>query len=202
MRTIICLTGIDGSGKTTLAHFVLRKLKNKGLAPKYIWCRWFPGPADPFHFMVKKSLGYDIKHYDHVPPLKLIYQALLFLGHTAWLTFKIRLSRENVIIMDRYLYDAFADLYMSGLRPSPLFIKLTILINPKPDITFLIDVPPDVIQSRRKNVSIQDSTKYKRIFDIMYERYGFNRVDNTDFSDACTHIMDQVLCKVSLHAER
>ena len=110
-----------------MAKFVKKRMEQNGLKVKYVWCRWFPGFADPFHFIIKKIFRYNNTQYKSLRPIKLLYQYFIFIDHLVWLFFKVVISNKDIIVMDRYLYDVLVDLYMLGIKPSPFFIKLIFL---------------------------------------------------------------------------
>lgn len=191
-KAIICFTGMDGSGKTTLAMSLIEELKKRGIPSKYVWCRWFPGLADPFHFIIRKTLGYTENQYRFFKPLKTIYECLLIVDYTMWLFLKVRMAVRYVLIIDRYVYDALADLYFLKFNVSSLFGKLFIAMNPKPNITFLIDAPLHMTLLRTNELSLEDARKYKKIYNLMAKTYGFRKIINIDFHDARNQLLKEV----------
>jgi thymidylate kinase len=183
---------MDGSGKTTLAKSLMEELKKRGIPSKYVWCRWFPGLADPFHFIIRKTLGYTKEQYNFLKPLKIIYEFLLIVDYAIWLFLKVRTRIRSVLIIDRYVYDALTDLYFLQFNGSSFFRRLFIEMNPKPDITFLIDVPLHMALLRRSNLSLKDARKYKKIYNEMAKIYGFQKIINVDFRDAQNKLLKEV----------
>jgi|GEM_PF-6402172 len=183
---------MDGSGKTTLAMSLMEELKKRGIPSKYVWCRWFPGLADPFHFIIRKTLGYTTEQYMLLKPLKIIYECLLIVDYAIWLFLKVRIRIRYVLIIDRYVYDALTDLYFLQLNVSSFFRRLFVEMNPKPDITFYIDVPLHVALLRRNDLSLKDARKYKKIYDVMAETHGFQKIINIDFGDARNQMLKEV----------
>ena len=183
---------MDGSGKTTLAMSLMEELKKRRIHCKYVWCRWFPGLADPFHFIIRKTLGYTANQYRFFKPLRIIYECLLIVDYAIWLFLKVRIPVRYVLIVDRYVYDALADLYFLQFNVSSFFRRLFIEMNPKPDITFLIDVPLHVALLRRNDLSLKDARKYKKIYNAMARTYGFQKIINIDFSDAQNQLLKEV----------
>jgi thymidylate kinase len=183
---------MDGSGKTTLAMSFIKELKKRGIPFKYVWCRWFPGLAGPFHFIIRKTLGYTADQYRFFKPLKTIYECLLIVDYAIWLFLKVRIPVRYVLIIDRYVYDALADLYFLEFDVSSLFRRLFIGMNPKPDITFLIDAPLNMTLLRKNELSLKDARKYKKIYDAMAKTYGFKKIINIDFPDARNELLKEI----------
>jgi len=64
-----------------------------------------------------------------------------------WVTKKARHSGVDCVIFDRYIYDQFANLNLRNpvIR---LYVRAIMLLVPRPDVSFLIDVDP--IQARKR----------------------------------------------------
>jgi len=187
---------MDGSGKTTHISRLMKELRKRGFRVKYVWCRWVPGFADPFHFLIRKTLGYTAGSYKFFKPLQIVYQFLIILDYSVAIAFKVRLSaipNDCILLIDRYVYDALADLDFIRFSISTFFRRLFITMNPKPDITFLIDVPPDVACSRKNDLQLPQATKYRNIYHKLAKIYRFRTIINMDFSEAHDRILGEVL---------
>lgn len=199
---IVCFTGMDGTGKSSLASALLKGLKTKGFRCKYTWCRWSPGLSDVFHFVIRKTIGYKAREYRFCKPLQLIFPYLKILDFIVPILFRVRLPAMLglYVIIDRYVYDALADLHLLNFDISTrnLFVRLFLAMNPKPDVTFLVDVPPRVALSRKADLSLMDAVKYEEIFNRMVKTYGFQKVVNLDFNEASNKILNEVLLLQSL----
>ena len=55
---MICLIGMDGSGKTSQALALNKYLKDYGISNKYVWGRWDPIIFKPIIRIVQKVLFY------------------------------------------------------------------------------------------------------------------------------------------------
>lgn len=194
---IVCFTGIDGSGKTSHARLLQIRMEKIGFPCKYAWCRWPLGLSSPFHFVVRKTLGYEKEEYRFCKPLLSIFRWLIFLDFVINIIFKIRipLFRGYYVIVDRYVYDVIADLKRWGFdgRFNGLFVQLLIKMNPVPYITFLIDVPPNLAFSRKKEISVNDLVTYDKIFRSLATQFGFRRISNINFTEAHNQILRETL---------
>ena len=195
-KTVVCFTGLDGSGKTSHVLALMAELRKRGIPSKHVWCRWFPGLADPFHFVIRKTLGYTAEKYKFCKPLKIIYQCLIFWDYSISIIFKIRIPAmlsNCVLLIDRYIYDTLADLDFIQFNVSIFFKKLLIMMNPRPNITFLIDVPPQVASSRKNEIQLIEAKRYRKIYHDLAKVYDFHVIINKDFRDAHNQILTEVL---------
>jgi dTMP kinase len=166
----ICFLGIDGSGKSTLAKHLCQELKQRGYKVSYVW--WLKGDSSLLRRTLKAigssryvKLKVDIRRQKVVTtdarfidrafkslfPIILLADYLRFGVVNAWLP---RIAASNkVIIFDRFIYDVILALSeefnLTRTAQLKLFRLFSVLL-PKPDLIFLIDVPPEVCYSRKK----------------------------------------------------
>jgi thymidylate kinase len=192
---IVCFTGMDGSGKTSHAVRLIYELESKGVACGYTWCRWFPGFADPFHFIARRILGITRREFSSYRPLRLTYEFLIIFDFLRPILFKVRLPAKlgRCVIIDRYIYDRLADLAFLGYKISnnSCFVKVLTATNPKPDITFWIDVPPAIAVARKNDMSLREAQKYSEIYRVLARSYHFRRVINVSFRHAHDRIVHE-----------
>lgn len=169
--SLICLIGIDGSGKTTLAKALAEETKKSGLNYKYVW-----GNAQPIFLLPLRKLAHltvlrnvDMKkendRYDKVKEdvstkycfLLWIYSRVLLFDYVIWLFFKVKLPLflGKKVICDRYIYDVAISLYFLN---KSYFADIEKTINklfnyfPKPELLYLIDVPVAVAFKRKNDI--------------------------------------------------
>jgi dTMP kinase len=196
----ICLIGIDGSGKTTHARFLLEYLENQGYSCDYIRGAYRPF-FSYFFFLIMKFLGYwkYTKKDAYTDPLEFapkplrkklasIYRFFIFLDYQLIVSLKIRLPMimGKIIISDRYIYDMLMELQLSNTL-SNRFFYLILMSMPQPDITFLMSVKEDIaicrrgfthdFFSRRKNFLI----KLSKIFEFLIIDSSADLSKNQDF---------------------
>jgi len=188
---------MDGTSKSTLASALLGELKKRGIRCKYAWCRWSPGFSDVFHFAIRKTVGYRAREYKFCKPLYIIFPYLKIIDFIFPILFRVRIPAMlgRCVIIDRYVYDALADLQLTNFDISTkiMFVRLFLAMNPKPDVTFLIDVPPQVAVSRKGDLSLAEAMRYEKVFNRMAKSIGFQRVLNMDFEEASNAILNRVL---------
>ena len=199
-KAIICFTGFDGSGKTSHAFKLIEEMKKIGIPCKYTWCRWAFGFSSVFHFLVRKTLGYTQETYKYLKPLQIIFQYLIFLDFTLSIFVKVRIPSilGRCVIIDRYIYDAWVDLAFRGFDISTrkYFVRLMLKMNPEPDITFLINVPPHIALSRKNDLRLIDAIRLQKSYNDMARIHDFQIITNIDFREAHNQISKFVFEKV------
>lgn len=195
---LICFTGIDGTGKTTLAKLLVNSIKKQGVKCVYTYGRSEDRIAMPF-FMLGKFLflkGKDIKRYDEYsnakkeaigkhPVLSILYQNILFFDYFFQILIKIisPMMLGKIVVCDRYVYDTVindiprSDNSMDKIR---LLLGKCFHIAPKPDIAFLIDVPEEIAYQRKNDTpSIGYLRERRKIYLEIGKEYGMVILDGT-----------------------
>jgi len=88
---------------------------------------------------------------------------------------KFYLSRNKIVVCDRYFYQFFFDLFWD-------FSEKVVRIFPKPDITFFSDGDLDIFYSRMDSsfdASVDRSyyTKVLNLYREVSQKYGFIQID-------------------------
>lgn len=180
---LICLTGIDGSGKTTLAQNVVAALQAHNCLVIYRY-----GKVSPFFARILMRLGQatllrkqdfwgDYRNYSaskkqvmHKPFLIWIYTAAVVVDYVFQMGFKLLpvLFRSGFIILDRYVYDTVINELAVHLNYTPVQAKravdLAFKFLPIPLATFLIDLPETVAFNRKTDIPHLDYLTERRQF--------------------------------------
>ena len=177
----ICFTGIDGSGKTTLAKSLVEVMKRKGIESRYVYNRFNPFMLKPFIIVARALLlrGKDM-FKDYIADsnakrrifknrfLSIVYQSFLLFDYSfqIFLKVKILLMLGRNIICDRYIYDTVCTDLATDLNYSDEkivnILRKCLYLFPKPDMTFLIDVPEEIAYKRKDDVPSVDYLKDRR----------------------------------------
>jgi len=175
----ICFIGIDGSGKTTLAKKVVEELKSENFL--YVHSLIEARLLKPFlalgrTLLVKnKSREKDYvefsrlkrERFSKIPLLYFFYKIIVFIDYVPQIFRKIiiPLKKGNRIISDRYVYDTFINMNMNkgcDIQSLSKSINSFFKFFPKPDITFLVDIPEEVAFLRKNDVPDIAYLKEKR----------------------------------------
>ncbi len=167
---IIVFLGIDGSGKTTLSQYLYDELKKREIKVMYLW--WLEGENTILKRFLKKfrkihKLNPPIKTNPNIQPTKkkniamklfyVIYPKFVLLNYLLFGIVKVwipKITRAyDILILDRYICDVVLAIsrefnypYAKMVRLLKLFYKLL----PEPSLIFIIEVPPEVAYSRKK----------------------------------------------------
>ncbi len=157
---LIALEGIDGTGKTTISKKLfdaLRKNKNVLLT------------AEPFTQDIIKLI--ENNGWKNPEILTLLFAADRAI-HLNWIYGK----NPEIVILDRYIYSSIA--YQSVMGIDEEWIRQVNSKFPKPDITFLIDVPVEVaIQRINKNDKFNFEEKIKLLNSVRNKYLEISKKD-------------------------
>jgi len=203
---LVCLTGIDGSGKTTHARSLVAFLGEKGYNCTYVWAASRPVFSLAF-FGLTKVLGYwkKTKKGMYTDPLEFAPSTVKGTLAVFWRLFllvdfqvrvlatvRVRLLRGLVVVCDRYVYDMIMELRASQLYTST-FEELATKMVPKPAVTFLLDVNVATARSRR-GFNTEQLSMRRRAFLELARKFNFVIIDsNRDFVHNCSQIRTQTL---------
>jgi dTMP kinase len=187
---IICITGIDGSGKTTLSHLLVNEIRNRGIEAAYIYGRTFPvvsrllmylgrllllGKADPWKNYEDYSSAKKSKMKS--PILRWGYSTAIWFDYfiQIWMKLTPKMIKGQVIVIDRYAYDTVISdlsvhLNLSG-RQTLQIIKKAFHFLPVPAITFLMDLPEETAFSRKNDIPhIEYLRERRNLFQLLKDR--------------------------------
>jgi thymidylate kinase len=76
---------------------------------------------------------------------------------------------SRLVLFDRYLYDILVDPLRYRLPRSCLwFARLVVLLAPRPDLYVLLDVPAEMVQQRKAEVSPEESHRQRLAYREMF----------------------------------
>lgn len=169
-RSMIVLSGLDGSGKSTQAAVLARELADRGIRSRAVWNRWEPTVSAPFIRLAKKHLARrentaqgDYRSFTDAKRRRMqsrwkreIWQIMVW-GEYAfqvhWRTLRRRIG--GIVICDRYVYDTLIDIAINfSVAPGDL-PALTghplLSLFPKPALVIFIDIDPETGASRKSD---------------------------------------------------
>jgi len=197
---LICFVGMDGSGKTTLAKDLVETMRQNGIQYKYVYGRLEPFILKPFIMIGRKmflrgnDMFEDYKQYSSAKNsaikrhsfLFVFYRYVLLFDYFLQLLFRVRLPTilGKNIVCDRYVYDTAitdlsVDMNLSSLEIQDL-IERIFYIAPKPDLTFLIDLPEETAFQRKDDTpSIEYLRERRKIYLNIGKKYEMEVLDGS-----------------------
>jgi thymidylate kinase len=215
---LFCLTGIDGSGKTTQAQLLVKWLLSQGVKADYIWSRGAVRTMrGVFLFIGRRALGTstykitsDKKSYDEYQSHKSKLMDI-WLVRTLWsvttcfehivqinLDIRTKLWHGSVIVCDRYLWDSTIDMAILNKKGpewlSRRFNRLVWKFVPEPDVTFFIDIHPEEAMQRKNDIpSLEYVTKRALLYRHLAKSGEFVLIDGSQNMETIqNHITNMV----------
>lgn len=186
----ICIEGIDASGKSTQAHWLVRNLRRRGFDAIYTT---EPSKGEVGSFIRR----YVLRRRRRVPA---VVEALLFaVDRVDHVESKIEPALESgkIVVSDRYLYSSLAYQGAAGLDIGWI-TQINRMALP-PDLAIYIDVPPEVVVKRmRRRRSVMENLENQRRVREVYMKFVRERrlvlVDgNRPASEVAQNILAVVL---------
>jgi len=150
----ICIEGIDASGKSTQARWLVRNLRRRGFDAIYTT---EPSKSEVGSFIRR----YILQRKKRVPA---VVEALLFaVDRIDHVESKIEPTLESgkIVVSDRYVYSSLAYQGAAGLDVDWIQ-KINRMALP-PNLAIYIDVPPEVVVKRmRRRRSVMETLKNQR----------------------------------------
>lgn len=158
---VVVFLGSDGCGKSSVINRIINDLSPVFRKTEYVHLR-------PQLWMKQSGIGDSPITDPHRKPPRSYFSSVakmfyFFLDYNLGYLFKIRplLVRSTLVVFDRYYYDLLVDpiRYRYG---GPVWFSWFIgKLVPKPDILFLLDAPPEVLQARKQEVSLKETTRQR-----------------------------------------
>jgi thymidylate kinase len=157
-KLIVCFAGVDGSGKTTVAKALHESLGEAGISSHYMWCGWRGFESWLFKPVAAPTKNALIRRGDEARVAS-AHTRVPFFDYFMWLDYFVRvypavvisLIRNDVLVVDRYVYDVMLGLSKNDNKSNRFMIKLLKLF-PQPSVVFFIDVPIELAYARKDDI--------------------------------------------------
>lgn len=200
---LICMTGIDGAGKTTLVRRTVSALQRKGESAVYVYGRTYPVlsrflmAAGRITLLRKQDIWQDYGQYAtskkrvmRNPFLSWVYTASVLVDYYSqiWLKLLPHFFSRRFVILDRYVYDTVINdlsvhLSYSEERTAKA-IDQGLRLLPTPMLSILIDLPEEVAFSRKDDMPHVDFLKERReLYVQLLSRPEFMKINGEDDPD-------------------
>lgn len=214
--TLICITGVDGAGKTTASKGVANALKKADEDVVYIWGRYQPILLYPFWklavLLFTESNGQDSGYQNYAnskyestashPFLSKVYRLILYIDYWPQLLIKVYfpLLFGKTVICDRYVYDTIivdiANEFHYTIPETNKLIESYLEFVCSPDENIFIDVPEEVALKRKSDIpDIQYLTERASFYREMADYFNHEVVDGTQCIEEVRNEILQIICK-------
>ncbi len=168
---LICITGIDGAGKTTLAKNMVKTLNQEGKPAVYIYGRTIPVVSRFLMALGRATLLRNEDIWDDYEAysaskkqtmrnkwLAYIYTVAVYIDYYPQIWWKLfpHLFSRRYVVCDRYIYDTvISDLavHLSYSRSqAALAIERGLRFLPTPTATVLIELAEDIAFARKDDM--------------------------------------------------
>ncbi len=183
----VVLVGPDGAGKTAAGLALREGLSGTFYRELGLYLHWkarvVKRPSDP--------TGTPCADPHGAPPRSRV-SSVLFLAHVAemavahWLKVWPVLFKNGLVLVDRYYYDFLVDPRRYRLRVPTGLAWTGYRLVPHPDLVLLFDAPTEVLRSRKREVSAEETERQRKAY-----RDVCRRLDSARTIDA-TQPLDRV----------
>ncbi len=166
---LVSFSGLDGSGKSTQIENLRQFAESRGLTTKLLafWddvvvlSRYREGFVHKVYKSEKGigAPGRPVQRRDKNIRkwyLSLIRHGLYLLDavNLVRVVGAARRSGADIVILDRYIYDEFANLPLSNIL-TKIFIRMVSGFVPTPDVAYLLDVAPETARGRKPEYPVE-----------------------------------------------
>ncbi len=197
---LICIIGPDGTGKTTQAKMLVKKLNEAGIKCKYRWLRFYHlfclpllaiarlmGLSEVETLDTGRKIGY---HYFYKSKtISSLYSILLFIDTLFFTIIKAYVPLKifkKTIVCDRFVYDTLVDLMVSTRNYniySSIIGRLFLSLIPKNSKIIMLIADEKILRKRRDDV-MHDKTLNLRIklYKKLSEEFGILMINTNNLS--------------------
>jgi thymidylate kinase len=177
-NNLIAICGVDGSGKSTIAHLLMGLLRRCGSAKsEVVWFRWRALTLYALYLYsrlrglyvriyvpwLRRWISIHVFYIDAVA--KRLYPYLLFIDLTVFYLLH-RLSwwikGIRIVVFDRFYLDALIDVVYTCRYVDKVFLRLFLVMQMKASKATVLDVDVDTAVARKRDIISRSEIEFKR----------------------------------------
>jgi dTMP kinase len=190
---LVTFSGIDGSGKTTLARRLVDALRAEGHDAMYFWGHWrawYMASSGPdlglgvLYRSLWKRLGRSMDELERHPGAKFLFDAFTSFDYV-YIRWRIAaIARPNrILVTDRYVADLLAYLRSQGPVKESLE-GLVIGMSVPADLSFVFALDPRLALERKRERPLAQLVRFDGAYRELEDSLGLVRVDASRTPDA------------------
>ena len=206
MKKYIIISGIDGSGKTTVINELTKALETNGKSTKYIWMRFNHYSVKVMN-MLARVMGLSVKVHNAFGDVweHRLYKNRLFCKIYVWCSYidnviarrKALKLDADYIICDRWVNDTLIDLgaecRMDWILDSKWYERFQNILPENSFQFVVIRNKKDIIDCRVENTTNPDFPYRYALYEKLMNKHEVNVVDNSGtIADSVKQIMDKI----------
>ena len=198
--SFINITGIDGSGKTTMARLLTKQLRSEDAKTRYVWIKSLHTLAyfisrifesRGWHRLVKNPNNTIVFRFElpNSKSAEKIWQIIEFISVLPWIIVKVNLAIffGFTVVADRYTLDTIVSVAMRTRSPSfvaSFLGKLLLKMMPKDAVIIYLDVDLHTILKRRHDIEYTADEIQGQIalYRLLAKKVGAYFIDTTMLS--------------------
>jgi dTMP kinase len=185
----ICIEGLDGSGKSTQAKLLTKKLCQAGYTAVFT--------AEPSQGKIGKFLRKRLFEQERMPTT---VEALLFAADRIEHVQSVivpALKEGKIVISDRYVYSSLA--YQGSAGLSLDWIETINNNAQKPDLSLFIDIAPEVVLKRlKRKKSVMENMQTQQHVWAIYQKYvARGELKRVDGDKSKNEVLDALYAEVA-----
>ncbi|MBQ8570917.1 MAG: hypothetical protein IJ444_05365 [Kiritimatiellae bacterium] len=194
----ICFEGADGVGKSTIINKTIPKLMEENNFHEYLYFHWKPIKKEICFNRVPSSAAQNPRGKSIRNPIASL--AFLFYHYLCYIygyifIIKPNLRKNRLVIADRYAYDIFLDPTRFRLKLPKWILKLFIGMTPLPHTTIALVAAPEVIISRKPELSKTEIEQYQ---DLLTKHNLIKRLIIQNAEASPDEIINQLLKNINI----
>ncbi len=207
--TLVCMTGLDGAGKSTLTNNVVDRLQAQGYDAVQVYGRYLPKLTYPLIVVGRQTVfsSSDIEddYEDHQSEkenvfsnkrLAKAYEGVVMADYIPQFIWRVlrQLYTHDLVICDRYVYDTLLTDLAGDVLDTPQEAidryRMYSHVFPDPEYEFYVRVPPEVSMERKDDVpSIEYLRDRRSFYDAFADAYDLSVLDGTESIDYLTGVV-------------